>query len=232
MESQLGMIEQSFNLRYSGWVREALNELSDNFTITDPSISGHPIVFASNGFFKTVGYTEDEVIGRNGRMFQGPETDRRSVMEIREAIREERAIQISLLNYKKDGTPFWILFNMCPVFNKEDGRVIHFVGVQVPISRRPRRSGCTVVRDAVNSSENGALFCQGMFRCCRRELCSDTVMELGRASALNSVSIPDDGLFLFYLLLCFQLQIFVHFTRLHRNILFLRLINPSNHLFV
>ncbi|XP_022891599.1 protein TWIN LOV 1-like isoform X2 [Olea europaea var. sylvestris] len=192
MESQLGMIEQSFNLRYSGWVREALNELSDNFTITDPSISGHPIVFASNGFFKTVGYTEDEVIGRNGRMFQGPETDRRSVMEIREAIREERAIQISLLNYKKDGTPFWILFNMCPVFNKEDGRVIHFVGVQVPISRRPRRSGCTVVRDAVNSSENGALFCQGMFRCCRRELCSDTVMELGPASALNSVSIPDD----------------------------------------
>nr|AML79548.1 putative LOV domain-containing protein [Cyrilla racemiflora] len=193
MESQLGLIEQSFDLRYSGWVREALNELSDSFTITDPCISGHPIVFASNGFLKIFGYSKDEVIGRNGRVFQGPKTDRRSVMEIREAIREERAIQISLLNYRKDETPFWMLFHMCPVFSKEDGRVIHFVGVQVPIPRRSKYSGCTVMGNAVNSCENGAQFRKGVFRCCRREVCSDTVMELGRASFLDSVSSPDDG---------------------------------------
>nr|AML77946.1 putative LOV domain-containing protein [Ligustrum sinense] len=193
MESQLGLIEQSFDLRYSGWVREALNELPDCFTITDPCISGHPIVFASNGFLKIFGYSKDEVIGRNGRVFQGPKTDRRSVMEIREAIREERPIQISLLNYRKDGTPFWMLFHMCPVFSKEDGRVIHFVGVQVPIHRRPRHSRCTIAGNAMNSCENGAEFCKGVFRCCRREVCSDTVMELGRASALDSVSSPEDG---------------------------------------
>lgn len=189
MESPLGLIERSFDLRYSGWVREALNELPDSFTITDPCISGHPIVFASNGFLKIFGYSKDEVIGRNGRVFQGPKTDRRSVMEIREAIREERAIQISLLNYRKDGTPFWMLFHMCPVFSKEDGRVIHFVGVQVPIPKRPRHSGYT----ALNSCENGAKLHKSVFRCCRREVCSDTVMELGRASALDSVSSPDDG---------------------------------------
>ncbi|KAL2559577.1 Protein TWIN LOV 1 [Forsythia ovata] len=192
MESQLGLIEQSFDLRYSGGVREALNELPDSFTITDPCISGHPIVFASNGFLKIFGYSKDEVIGRNGRMFQGPKTNRRSVMEIREAIREERAIQTNLLNYRKDGTPFWMLFHMCPVFSKEDGRVIHFVGVQVPIPRRPRRSGSTVVGNTGNLCENGARFREGMFRCCRREVCLDTVMELGCGSALDSVSSPDD----------------------------------------
>ena len=64
MESQLALIEQSFNYRYSVWVREALDELPDNFTITDPSISGHPIVFASRGFLKMSGYSKEEVIDR------------------------------------------------------------------------------------------------------------------------------------------------------------------------
>ncbi|KAL0358028.1 UNVERIFIED_CONTAM: protein TWIN LOV 1 [Sesamum calycinum] len=150
MEPQLGLIENSFDLRYSDLVREALDELPDCFTITDPCICGHPIVFASKGFLKMVGYSKDEVIGRNGRIFQGPETDRRSVMEIREAIREEKAIEISLMNYRKDGTPFWMLFQMCPVFSKDDGRVINFVGVQVPILRKLRLSGNGIVRSEMS----------------------------------------------------------------------------------
>nr|AML76829.1 putative LOV domain-containing protein [Sinningia tuberosa] len=193
MESLLGLIEQSFDLRYTGWVREALNELPDSFTITDPYISGHPIVFASNGFLKMFGYSKDEVIGKNGRMFQGAETDRRSVMEIREAIREERDVQVSILNYRKDGTPFWMLFQMSPVFSKEDGRVINFIGVQVPILRKTRRSGLGLERNAMNLSEDGAGLRSSIFRCCRREICSDSVLELGLASlALESVSIHDD----------------------------------------
>nr|AML77153.1 putative LOV domain-containing protein [Verbena hastata] len=184
MEPQLGLIEHSFDLRYSDWVREALNELPDCFTITDPCICGHPIVFASNGFLKMVGYSKDEVIGKNGRIFQGPDTDRRSVMEIREAIREEKAIQISILNYRKDGTPFWMLFQMCPVFSKEDGRVINFVGVQVPILRKQMRtSGVGIVRNEMNLSENGAGNRGGFFRCCRREVYSNSVLELGCLSS-------------------------------------------------
>nr|AML76975.1 putative LOV domain-containing protein [Eschscholzia californica] len=173
MESQLGLIDQSFNSIYSSWVNEALDELPDNFTITDPSISGHPIVFASKGFLKMSGYLKDEVIGRNGRIFQGPRTNRRSIMEIREAIREERAIQTSLLNYKKDGTPFWMLFHLCPVFSKEDGRVIHFVSVQVPILRKLR-------------SEDGNRWQEIVFGSCRREVCSDSMLEFDRARASNS----------------------------------------------
>ncbi|CAB4295156.1 unnamed protein product [Prunus armeniaca] len=182
MESELGLIEQSFNSRYSLWVQEALSELPDSFTITDPCLSGHPIVFASKGFLKMLGYSKSEVIGRNGRVFQGPGTCRRSVMEIREAIREERAIQINLLNYRKDGTPFWMLFHMCPVFNKEDGRVTHFVGVQVPISRKPRRSG----RNGVNLCEEGSRMNDIFYGSCRKEVCSDSLVELGRVQSLES----------------------------------------------
>nr|AML76958.1 putative LOV domain-containing protein [Salvia sp. BC-2016] len=185
MESQLGLGEESFDLRYTVWVREALNQFPDCFTITDPCVPGHPIVFASNGFLKMVGYSREEVVGRNGRMFQGPETDRRSVMVIREAIREERGVQVSLLNYRKDGTPFWMLFQMCPVFSKEDDRVINFVGVQVPLSRRPRLSRLRLCED-----RNGVR--DSAFRCCRREVCSESILERGRASSMGSVSSLDD----------------------------------------
>ncbi|KAG2702242.1 hypothetical protein I3843_06G075100 [Carya illinoinensis] len=188
MASQLLLIEQSFNSRYSADVRVALDEFSESFTITDPSISGHPIVFASRGFLKMSGYSKDEVIGQNGRAFQGPRTNRRSVMEIREAIREERPIQINLLNYRKDGTPFWMLFHMSPVFCKEDGRVTHFVGVQVPISRKPRRSVSGVERNSVDLCEDGSrLRGDILFGSCRREVCSDTLVELGHVLAIESV---------------------------------------------
>nr|AML78141.1 putative LOV domain-containing protein [Quillaja saponaria] len=187
MESQLSLIEQSFHNRYSLYVREALEELSDNFTITDPCIPGHPIVFASRGFLKMSGYSMDEVIGKNGRIFQGPGTCRRSVMKIREAIREEITIQINLLNYRKDGTPFWLLFHMCPVFSKDDGRVINFVGVQVPILGKPRRSGGGFRRNGVNLCQVGSEMQDFVLGSCRREVCSDSLLELSRASALDSV---------------------------------------------
>ncbi|XP_050132659.1 protein TWIN LOV 1-like isoform X2 [Malus sylvestris] len=183
MESELGLIEQSFISRYSLWVQEALGELPDSFTITDPWISGHPIVFASKEFLKMSGYSKNEVVGRNGRVFQGPGTCRRSVMEVREAIREERAVQINLLNYRKDGTPFWMLFHMCPVFGKEDGRVIHFVGVQVPISRKPRRSGG---RNGVGLCEEGSRMSEIVYGSCRKEVCFDSLVDLGRVLSLES----------------------------------------------
>ncbi|KAI5679086.1 hypothetical protein M9H77_10036 [Catharanthus roseus] len=192
LQSDLGLIEESFNVRYSVWVREALDEFGDSFIITDPCISGHPIVYVSSGFLKVFGYSRDEVIGKNGRMFQGPKTNRRSVMEIREAIRAENAIQITLLNYRKDGTPLWMLFHMCPVYSKEDGKVVHFLGVQVPILGKLRRSGSEVVRNGVNFRDDGNKFPETVFGCCRREVSSDAVMELGRGIALDYLLNSDD----------------------------------------
>ncbi|KAK6931184.1 PAS domain [Dillenia turbinata] len=194
MESQLGVVEQSFNDRYSNRVREALDELPDCFTITDPSISGHPIVFASRGFLKMCGYSKKEVIGKNGRIFQGPDTNRRSIMEIREAIREERTIQINLLNYRKDGTPFWMLFHMGPVFSKEDGKVINFVAVQVPLLRSPRCSWSGYGRNGINSQmHNEGYRCREIvFGSCRRAVCSDSLVDLSLVPAFESVLNLDD----------------------------------------
>lgn len=137
------------------------------------------------------GYSRDEVIGKNGRVFQGPKTSRRSVMEIIEAIREERTIQTSILNYRRDGPPFW-MFHLCPVFSKEDGRVIHFVGVQVPIVRKQRHLRSGFGRNGVSLCEDSSRFGESLLGSCRREVCSDSVLELGRVLAMDLVLGTDD----------------------------------------
>ncbi|CAL9248896.1 unnamed protein product [Arabidopsis halleri] len=176
MSSTKSSEEDSFNGRYTLWITEALEELPHNFTITDPFISGHPIVFASLGFLKMTGYSREEVIGRNGKVFQGPETNRRSIMEIREAIREERSVMVSLLNYRKSGSPFWMLFHMSPVFGRDDGKVINFVAVQVPISGQERHRKLGDM-----SSDHSEL----VFGSCRREVCFGSFVHQNRASPVE-----------------------------------------------
>ncbi|KAI5437608.1 protein TWIN LOV 1 isoform X1 [Lathyrus oleraceus] len=171
-------INRSLDEFYSPHARESLDELSEHFTITDPSISGHPIVFASHAFLKMTGFTRDEVVGRSGAMFQGPATCRRAVMEIREAVREEREVQVVLVNYRKNGTPFWVLLNVSPVFSANRGAVVHFVAVQVPLRRKPRVCGSGGGFSQVN---------EFVFRCCRKEVCSDSLAELSRVSSANRV---------------------------------------------
>ncbi|KAH9609184.1 hypothetical protein KSS87_002410 [Heliosperma pusillum] len=185
MESQLELIEKSFDEYYSNWVYEALDDLPDNFTITDPCISGHPIVFASRGCLRMFGYSKDEVVGRNGRMFQGEGTCRRTVMQIREAIREERSVEVSLLNYRKDGTPFWMLFRMSPVFSEEDGKAIHFVAVQVPILRRPKHSRSSLGRDEFCLCQDG-ISREILMGSCRKEVSLDSMVESNRCMSLDA----------------------------------------------
>lgn len=73
------------------------------------SIADNPIVFASDGFVKVTGYTRPEIVPRNCRFLQGAHTDRQAVARLRNAIYEQKESVELLLNYKKNGDPFWNL---------------------------------------------------------------------------------------------------------------------------
>nr|AML78196.1 putative LOV domain-containing protein [Lygodium japonicum] len=134
-------VMDSLSSTYKDSLKDALHKSQFNFVITDPRLPDNPIIFASDGFLHMTGYSTDEVLGRNCRFLQGPGTDRRTVLEIRDAIREERSCQVAILNYTKQGKPFWNLFHMAPVYSREDGRVVHFVGVQTPLSNQASKLG-------------------------------------------------------------------------------------------
>ena len=67
------------------------------------------------------------------RFLQGEGTDPKEVAIIRDAVKKGEGCSVRLLNYRRDGTPFWNLLTMTPI-KTEDGKVSKFVGVQVQTS--------------------------------------------------------------------------------------------------
>ncbi len=103
--------------------------------ITDPAQADNPIVFCNVAFQEMTGYTRAEIIGRNCRFLQGPETDRDAVARVRNAIDAGHDISVDLLNYRKDGTTFWNALYLSPVRDK-DGVIRFFFASQLDVSDR------------------------------------------------------------------------------------------------
>lgn len=103
--------------------------------LADPRQDDCPIVFANNAFLDLTGYEEDEVLNRNCRFLQGAGTDQTAVTQLREAIRDERAIALEILNYRRDGSPFWNAIFMGPVFDQA-GELLYFFASQLDVSKR------------------------------------------------------------------------------------------------
>lgn len=101
--------------------------------LTDPNSPDDPIVFANRAFRELTGYSEEEVIGRNCRFLQGPETDQKEVAKIREALETEDVTVVELLNYRKNGETFWNALHIGPIYNSE-GELLYFFGSQWDVS--------------------------------------------------------------------------------------------------
>eukprot|EP00977_Amphora_coffeiformis_P029866 scaffold43153_cov176-Amphora_coffeaeformis.AAC.1 len=112
---------------------KALQTAQQNFVVTDPSLPDNPIVYASQGFLNLTGYSLDQILGRNCRFLQGPETDPKSVERIRKAIEQGNDMSVCLLNYRVDGSTFWNQFFIAAL-RDAGGNVTNFVGVQCKVS--------------------------------------------------------------------------------------------------
>jgi PAS domain S-box-containing protein len=103
--------------------------------LTDPNQHDNPIVFANKAFLDLTGYEESEIIGRNCRFLQGANTDRETIAEMREAIVAGRSVAAEVLNYKRDGTPFWNAVFIGPVFD-QSGKLAYQFASQLDVTRR------------------------------------------------------------------------------------------------
>lgn len=116
------------------WLKAAaLDVADDGIVISDATTPDAPIVYVSPSFERLVGYPAEEILGTNCRMVQGPGTDRETVKQIAIALQEGRVFQGEILNYRKDGTPFWNFLRIAPI-RDASGKVTHHVGTQSDVT--------------------------------------------------------------------------------------------------
>lgn len=106
-------------------------------SITDLWLDDNPIIYCNDAFVELTGYEREEILGRNCRFLQGPETERKTVGVIRAHIAARKPLLTQLLNYRKDGTPFWNQLFISPVTGAGGG-VRFMFGSQLDISEQMR----------------------------------------------------------------------------------------------
>ena len=114
-------------------ILKAIDVVAEGISIADATLPDIPLVYVNEGFYKTTGYLPEEVIGKNCRFLQGPDTEKMEVAKIRESIKNKTSCVVEFVNYKKDGTKFWNRLSFVPLFD-ENKNLTHFVGIQSDIT--------------------------------------------------------------------------------------------------
>lgn len=117
----------------------AIEAASVGIVIADARDPGHPTLYVNPALCRITGYSREELLRSNMRILQGPDTDPATVQDIVAAMREGRACEVVVKNYRKDGTPFWNELRLSPV-RDDEGALTHFIGIQTDVTELRRAS--------------------------------------------------------------------------------------------
>ncbi len=118
-----------------GVLAEILDSCVNGVTLSDPDLPDNPIVYANAVFERMTGYSREEMIGRNCRFLQADDRDQPALAEISAALAEQRPVEVTLRNYRKDGSRFYNRLSIRPLLDP-DGKVIYYLGVQYDVTEQ------------------------------------------------------------------------------------------------
>lgn len=160
--------------------------------VTDPTQPDGPIVLANQAFFDLTGYTADEVIGRNCRFLQGPETAPSAIEAIRRGLATgQHLVEVELLNYRKDGSSFWNQLVISPV-RDEHGTIIYYFASQndassLMLARELATTEKTLLKEVDHRSMNALALVESILKLTKSDRVEDFSSAVqGRVAAIAS----------------------------------------------
>ncbi|MES2779181.1 MAG: PAS domain-containing protein, partial [Bacteroidota bacterium] len=118
-------------------LESVITNTNDSVLITEAEPLDEPgprIIYVNEAFTRMTGYAPEEVIGKSPRILHGPQTDIQELKKLGEALRKWESYEITTINYKKNGDPFWINFAVTPVADAT-GWVTHWVAVERDVTK-------------------------------------------------------------------------------------------------
>ncbi|WP_207795388.1 PAS domain S-box protein [Deinococcus koreensis] len=183
-------------------LRSVLDHANDAVLITEAepvTPLGPRILYANAAFTRMTGYTLDELRGQTPRILQGPRSDRRVLDTIREALQRWEQVEVELINYRKDGSEFWVELSISPVADAR-GWYTHWIAIQRDITQRKRsaeyltRERAEVLELSAQGAPLSAVLerLRGMAR--HHFGTPDVAFELSGSASLAAVPAPGTGL--------------------------------------
>ncbi|MCE7913350.1 MAG: PAS domain-containing protein [Nitrosomonas sp. PRO4] len=124
-----------------GLIPQVLSKILDScvngVSLADPDQEDMPLVYVNKAFETITGYTLAETVGRNCRFLQGKDRDQPGVIQLRQALKDKKPIEVTLRNYRRNGELFYNHLELSPLFDSK-GNLLYFLGVQLDITSQLR----------------------------------------------------------------------------------------------
>ncbi|XP_030564137.1 potassium voltage-gated channel subfamily H member 8 isoform X1 [Drosophila novamexicana] len=92
-----------------------------NFVLGNAQANGNPIVYCSDGFVDLTGYSRAQIMqkGCSCHFLYGPDTKEEHKQQIEKSLSNKMELKLEVIFYKKEGAPFWCLFDIVPIKNEK-----------------------------------------------------------------------------------------------------------------
>ncbi len=130
------------------------------------------IIWVNEAFTRQTGYEPEDAVGASpGALLQGPATSKADVLDMRQALDQFRGVTREVINYTRDGVPFWIRLEIKPILASQDDALLGFTAVQTVITDDKVRGELEDVERAIALSLPSAGDAKEALRQLSRALC-------------------------------------------------------------
>ncbi|MDF4203422.1 PAS domain-containing protein [Maribacter sp. SA7] len=98
--------------------------------VTDAQLN---IVFATKNMWNMSQYYPEEIIGKNPKMFQGDLTSQSTLKIVSNAVKEKKPFEVTVVNYRKDGSTYNCWIQGHPIFDKK-GEMVNFIAFEKEVA--------------------------------------------------------------------------------------------------
>jgi PAS domain S-box-containing protein len=125
------------NIDYAAVVESAVESIL--LTTANLDSPGPSIVYVNPAFERMTGWSRAEIIGKSPRVLQGPETEDHIFSDMRNTLATRGMWEGCTVNYKKDGSKFWMEWTIVPLRDELDN-VYQYLAIQRDVSARVEAS--------------------------------------------------------------------------------------------
>jgi len=118
--------------------KSVITNTNDAVLITEAEPLDEPgpkVVYVNEAFTKMTGYKASEIIGKTPRILQGPQSNYTELSKLGKAIRKWQSYEVTTINYKKNGDPFWLNFTVNPVADGKGGYT-HYIAIERDVTKQ------------------------------------------------------------------------------------------------